>query len=172
MKIATPLITVALLALLSWCGVAYLHLYTLFGVIIPYTAFALFVVGFVIRIIRWGKSAVPFRIATTCGQQKSLPGSSRLKPTTRHRLPAWWAGCFWRCCASDPCSATARPKRTANRLPSVRLNGSGWARSCSIGRCSSSCCVISACSSIRFPRGSPPSKARMRHSRLAFPFCI
>ena len=32
-----------------------------------------FVGGFVFRLVKWGKSAVPFRIPTTCGQQKSLP---------------------------------------------------------------------------------------------------
>jgi nitrate reductase gamma subunit len=45
----------------------------LFGVIIPYVAVVLFVVGFVLRVVRWGKSPVPFRIPTTCGQEFSLP---------------------------------------------------------------------------------------------------
>jgi len=45
----------------------------LFGIIIPYVAFVMFVGGFVYRIIKWGRSPVPFRIPTTCGQQKSLP---------------------------------------------------------------------------------------------------
>jgi nitrate reductase gamma subunit len=45
----------------------------LFGIIIPYLAFVIFVGGFVYRVIKWGISPVPFRIPTTCGQQKSLP---------------------------------------------------------------------------------------------------
>jgi nitrate reductase gamma subunit len=34
---------------------------------------ALFLLGFVYRILKWARSPVPFRITTTCGQQKSLP---------------------------------------------------------------------------------------------------
>lgn len=44
----------------------------LFGVVIPYTAFAIFTVGIIYRVIKWARSPVPFRIPTTCGQQKSL----------------------------------------------------------------------------------------------------
>ncbi|MBU1881944.1 sulfate reduction electron transfer complex DsrMKJOP subunit DsrM, partial [bacterium] len=44
----------------------------LLGVIIPYAAIAIFLVGFVMRIIGWAKSPVPFRIPTTSGQEKSL----------------------------------------------------------------------------------------------------
>jgi len=45
----------------------------LFGIILPYAALLTFVIGFISRIMNWGRSAVPFRITTTCGQQKSLP---------------------------------------------------------------------------------------------------
>lgn len=41
--------------------------------IFPYVAFAVFLGGFIYRIILWYKSPVPFRIPTTCGQEKSLP---------------------------------------------------------------------------------------------------
>jgi nitrate reductase gamma subunit len=40
---------------------------------VPYAAAATFVVGVVLRVIGWARSPVPFRIPTTCGQQKSLP---------------------------------------------------------------------------------------------------
>ena len=73
MKLGIPLLVVAALAAFAWVGTAYLHWYALFGIVIPYAAFTLFVVGFVIRLVKWGTSAVPFRIPTTCGQQKSLP---------------------------------------------------------------------------------------------------
>lgn len=73
MKLGIPLLVVAALAAFAWIGTAYLHWYALFGIVIPYAAFTLFVVGFVIRLVKWGASAVPFRIPTTCGQQKSLP---------------------------------------------------------------------------------------------------
>lgn len=43
-----------------------------FGVIIPYIAFTVFVIGIIYRVVTWAKSPVPFRIPTTSGQQKSL----------------------------------------------------------------------------------------------------
>ena len=73
MRIVGPIIAVCALAGIAWLGTGPLSLYTLFGVIIPYCAFAAFVVGFIIRILNWGRSAVPFRIPTTAGQEKSLP---------------------------------------------------------------------------------------------------
>jgi nitrate reductase gamma subunit len=45
----------------------------IFGIVIPYLAVLVFVVGFIVRIMNWARSPVPFRITTTCGQQKSLP---------------------------------------------------------------------------------------------------
>jgi nitrate reductase gamma subunit len=44
-----------------------------FGVIMPYGAGAIFVLVLAYRLWIWGRSPVPFRIPTTCGQQKSLP---------------------------------------------------------------------------------------------------
>lgn len=44
-----------------------------FGVIVPYCALLIFIAGVTFRVLRWAKSPVPFRIPTTCGQQKSLP---------------------------------------------------------------------------------------------------
>lgn len=52
-------------------GVAGLH--TLFGIIIPYITVLIFLIGFIYRVVDWGKSAVPFRIPTTAGQQQSHP---------------------------------------------------------------------------------------------------
>ena len=56
----------------AYVGVEMLHLEILFGVILPYIAVVLFIVGFIYRIWNWAKSPVPFRIPTTAGQQKSL----------------------------------------------------------------------------------------------------
>lgn len=67
------LLVVAALILAVFLGVKALGLTYLFGVIIPYLAIATFIVGFIIRIIKWAKAPVPFRIPTTIGQQKSLP---------------------------------------------------------------------------------------------------
>ncbi len=44
----------------------------LFGVIVPYAALVTFLGGMVYRVVAWAKVPVPFRIPTTCGQQKSL----------------------------------------------------------------------------------------------------
>ncbi|OHB72520.1 MAG: menaquinol oxidoreductase [Planctomycetes bacterium RBG_13_63_9] len=44
-----------------------------FGVVLPYVALVLFVGGLVHRVMSWANVPVPFRIPTTCGQQKSLP---------------------------------------------------------------------------------------------------
>lgn len=68
---------IALLAIAVLFGVVYLgmgaaHLGFVFGVIVPYAAIAIFLCGFVYRILKWAGSAVPFKIPTTCGQEKSL----------------------------------------------------------------------------------------------------
>ena len=73
MKAPGALTVVLALASLAWLGTEVLRLYTLFGIVLPYLAFALFVVGFIYRVAVWGRSVVPFRIPTTCGQQQSLP---------------------------------------------------------------------------------------------------
>jgi nitrate reductase gamma subunit len=44
-----------------------------FGVVIPYAAGAIFLLGLLYRIWKWAGAPVPFRIPTTTGQQKSLP---------------------------------------------------------------------------------------------------
>jgi nitrate reductase gamma subunit len=44
----------------------------IFGVIIPSLALLLFLGGMVTKVMGWSKSSVPFRIPTSCGQQKTL----------------------------------------------------------------------------------------------------
>ena len=68
----SSLLAVFVLALIAYLG-SVLGAQWLFGIAIPYLAVIIFVVGFVMRVMGWAKSAVPFRIPTTCGQQKSLP---------------------------------------------------------------------------------------------------
>jgi nitrate reductase gamma subunit len=46
---------------------------TIVLVAVPYSAMAIFLVGVAWRVLVWAQSPVPFRIPTTCGQQKSLP---------------------------------------------------------------------------------------------------
>jgi nitrate reductase gamma subunit len=59
--------------LIVFFGVEEAHLDFLFGVVLPYAAFAVFLVGISYRVVKWARVPVPFRIPTTCGQQKSLP---------------------------------------------------------------------------------------------------
>ncbi|MBF0099498.1 MAG: sulfate reduction electron transfer complex DsrMKJOP subunit DsrM [Desulfobacterales bacterium] len=53
--------------------IKFLGMRYVFGVLIPYTALSIFLLGFISKVIGWSMSAVPFRIPTTCGQQESLP---------------------------------------------------------------------------------------------------
>ena len=73
MKIWAPLLAVLALVIIAWLGAGVFEWTSLFGIIIPYTAFAILVLGFIYRVIKWAQSPVPFRIPTTCGQQESLP---------------------------------------------------------------------------------------------------
>jgi nitrate reductase gamma subunit len=52
-------------------------LHSVFGIVFPYVAVALFLVGLILCVLRWASVPVPFRIPTTCGQQKTL---SWIKP--------------------------------------------------------------------------------------------
>jgi len=54
-------------------GVAGAKLYVVFGVVIPYLSVVIFFAGMIYRVFKWASSPVPFKIPTTCGQQKSLP---------------------------------------------------------------------------------------------------
>ncbi len=67
------LLAVIVLGLIAYAGVEAAGLQWLFGILIPYLGLTIFIAGFVYRVMDWAKSAVPFRIPTTCGQQKSLP---------------------------------------------------------------------------------------------------
>ncbi len=68
------LFAVIALVLVAFVGAGVANLHFLFGVVIPYAAFAIFIVGFIYRVlIWWGSSPVPFCITTTCGQQETLP---------------------------------------------------------------------------------------------------
>ncbi len=73
MRILLPLIAVIVLGAIAFFGVQGAGLQYLFGVVIPYAALAIFLLGVLYRILKWASSPVPFRIPTTCGQEKSLP---------------------------------------------------------------------------------------------------
>lgn len=71
MKILVSLAAVGGLFVLGLLG-AVPGLGWVFGVILPYLAVMLFLGGVVWRVVSWARVPVPFRIPTTCGQQKSL----------------------------------------------------------------------------------------------------
>ena len=50
-----------------------MELRTILAVILPYAALLVFFLGVSYRVVIWAQVPVPFRIPTTCGQQKSLP---------------------------------------------------------------------------------------------------
>ena len=73
MRLLYPFIAVLALVLIAFLGAQVPGGQNLFGVVLPYLAFAIFLGGFVYRVVNWAKSPVPFRIPTTCGQEQSLP---------------------------------------------------------------------------------------------------
>jgi nitrate reductase gamma subunit len=72
MNILVPLVAVGGLFLVGLLG-GMAGMGWIFGVVLPYVAVVVFFGGLIYRIWGWASSAVPFRIPTTCGQQKSLP---------------------------------------------------------------------------------------------------
>ncbi len=72
MRVVWSLLLVGVLALIAFFG-AQAGGQALFGIVLPYFAIAVFLVGIALRVVGWARSAVPFRIPTTCGQQSSLP---------------------------------------------------------------------------------------------------
>ncbi len=73
MDALSSLVVVTLLAGLALAGGQIEGLRVFFGVIVPYAAVVTFLLGVIHRVLLWARSPVPFRIPTTCGQQKSLP---------------------------------------------------------------------------------------------------
>ena len=65
------LLAVLVLALIAWVGSPILP--WLFGIVLPYLAVVIFLGGVIRRMMGWSRSAVPFAIPTTGGQQKSMP---------------------------------------------------------------------------------------------------
>jgi len=95
MKVIAPLGAVLALVLLAYILAPVDGVGVLFGVVIPYAALAIFVGGFVYRVLQWAKVPVPFHIPTTCGQQKSLPWikdspiESPATKTVSHPASSW-----------------------------------------------------------------------------------
>lgn len=74
------LMAVVVLYLIAYVGAQLgVGLQVVFGILVPYAAIILFLVGFCRRVMGWARSAVPFRITTTCGQQASMPWIKQAK---------------------------------------------------------------------------------------------
>jgi nitrate reductase gamma subunit len=85
MKMLVPLVAVGGLFVVGLLGAAP-GMGVVFGVVLPYLAFALFLGGVVYRVMAWANVPVPFRIPTTCGQQKSLPWIKQDKLENPHNM--------------------------------------------------------------------------------------
>ena len=72
MAVWYSLLLVLGMSLFVYLGAGLLGLQAIFGIVIPYAAILIFLVGFTMRILGWARVPVPFRIPTTAGQQKSL----------------------------------------------------------------------------------------------------
>lgn len=83
MRVLLPLVIVGGLFLVGLLGASSGTAWV-FGVVLPYAAAALFVVGIVARVLSWARVPVPFRIPTTCGQQSSLPWIRQQKLDNPH----------------------------------------------------------------------------------------
>jgi nitrate reductase gamma subunit len=83
MNVLVSLVAVVGLFLLGWIG-ASAGLGWLLGVVLPYAALALFFGGLIHRVWGWASAPVPFRIPTTCGQQRTLPWIKQQKLENPH----------------------------------------------------------------------------------------
>ncbi|SMP52708.1 sulfate reduction electron transfer complex DsrMKJOP subunit DsrM [Desulfonatronum lacustre] len=72
MAVWYSLLLVLGMSLFVYLGAGLLGLQAIFGIVVPYAAILVFLIGFTMRVLGWAKSPVPFRIPTTAGQQKSL----------------------------------------------------------------------------------------------------
>jgi len=72
MNFLKALLVVFAMIALAAIGMKFSGMRFFLGVIAPYLAIALFLIGVKVRILKWAGAAVPFRIPTTCVQQTSL----------------------------------------------------------------------------------------------------
>lgn len=72
MNLLAPLGAVVATILIVWAAAGIPGLNYVFGIGAPYAAIAIFLCGFVYRVLKWARAPVPFNIVTSCGQQKSF----------------------------------------------------------------------------------------------------
>lgn len=71
-KAIYALLPIAILIFIVYAGIEWGGGTYFFAIVVPYLAMAVFLAGFVYRIIKWAMSPVPFNIPAVAGQQKSL----------------------------------------------------------------------------------------------------
>lgn len=76
--LVTALLAVVALAAAAALG-AGAGMAEVFGIYVPYVAVAIFVAGFIKKVLGWASTPVPFNIPTTGGQQYSLPWIKQAK---------------------------------------------------------------------------------------------
>jgi nitrate reductase gamma subunit len=80
------------LVIVAILGAGAMGWHTLFGVVIPYAAIIVFFGGIIVKVFGWARSALPFKIPTTAGQQQSLSWIKQNKVEN----PSTKSGVFWR----------------------------------------------------------------------------
>jgi nitrate reductase gamma subunit len=116
MKALSPLLAVLAIGLFAVLG-GHAHAgVVLLAVLVPYAAFAVFLIGFCYRVVRLAWTPVPFRIPTTCGQQKSLPW---IKPASLDNPGTGW--CAFRRMALEVLLFRSLLRNNRARLHAQRL---------------------------------------------------
>ncbi|MFH0899897.1 MAG: sulfate reduction electron transfer complex DsrMKJOP subunit DsrM [Pseudomonadota bacterium] len=72
MKVVFSFVAVVILGTVGYLASMAPPLRGFLAVVLPYLAALVFLGGLVWRVLRWARSPVPFRITTSCGQQRSL----------------------------------------------------------------------------------------------------
>lgn len=103
---------VSLIAVITLFLIAYVGtqqgagLQMVFGIIVPYLAIILFIVGFARRVMGWRDRQYLSGLPPRAGSSHPCPGSNRPKSTTRLVRLGLLPGCFWKLSVSGRCSAT------------------------------------------------------------------
>jgi [DsrC]-trisulfide reductase subunit M len=87
MKYAFSFLVVIGLILIAGLGSQIPGMQYFFGIALPYLAILVFAGGFIIKVVDWAKSPVPFSIQTTCGQAASLDFIKQNKLECPHTTP-------------------------------------------------------------------------------------
>jgi len=84
MNILFSLFVVALIIIAGIVGTDIVKFDLFLGIVFPYTAISIFILGIISQVIKWARSPVPFHIPTVAGQQKSLPWIKSSKLESPH----------------------------------------------------------------------------------------